>query len=154
MLYVVKNDAIPDEIDVWTLNQTLLKEYVRQEERIYHKDCWIEEWDERVLRGTYVYPLDPTKELVVKENIVGECYLLTRGDYVKTINEFSIRGESTRLLPVENITNEATRLGLYFIFMKNKSLIDIIRNIRKRNWEIDPFTYQSRKTSIRKRKIK
>lgn len=155
MLYVVMNEAIYGEIDAWTLNQNLLKEYLKQEEKNHHKDCWVEEWDDRkVLYGTFTYPLDPTKELIVKENIVGECYLLTRGDYVRALNEFSVRNVNPRRLPVEDLSTITTILGIYLRFIKDKNFMNVIRDIRKREWKIDPFTYESRWTMLRKRKIK
>lgn len=155
MLYVVMNEAIYGEIDAWTLNQNLLKEYLKQEEKNHHKDCWVEEWDDRkALYGTFTYPLDPTKELIVKENIVGECYLLTRGDYVRALNEFSVRNVNPRRLPVEDLSTITTILGIYLRFIKDKNFMNVIRDIRKREWKIDPFTYESRRTILRKRKIK
>lgn len=157
MLYVVKNSLNGYEgIEAWTLNRNLLIEYMKHEEKI-HSRTWfeIEEWDDRkVLYGTFTYPLDPTKELIVKENIVGECYLLTRGDYVRALNEFSVRNVNPRRLPVENLSTITTMLGLYLTFMKDKNFMNVIRDIRKREWKIDPFTYESRRTILRKRKIK
>lgn len=158
MIYTVRFINYSSEIDVWARDEWFIKQYLKHELAIHRnhnlEDYAVETWHSY---HEVPYEINPSKELIIVRNLVGESYLITKGKYVGAINYFAtgrhrnIKGEL--YIPAEEVSTTVTILGALMIFSKNNYFREVIREIRKQEWKIDPFTYQSRKTNIRKRKL-